>query len=142
MYLTKSTSITIVLIFAVVVRVLFAMYQPKPLITADSIGYYQLGVQMVENPRLETIISEFRTPLYPIFLASLSKLLGFNDGSTIADIQQLVGVAGVIIFFSFLIRMGFSRKTTLIFSLLTAGNILVFYWERALVTEDWQRRRL
>ena len=135
MYLTKSTSITIVLIFAVVVRVLFAMYQPKPLITADSIGYYQLGVQMVENPRLETIISEFRTPLYPIFLASLSKLLGFNDGSTIADIQQLVGVAGVIIFFSFLIRMGFSRKTTLIFSLLTAGNILVFYWERALVTE-------
>jgi hypothetical protein len=144
---TKCTIITILLIFAVVIRVLFASYQPKPIIDpADSVGYYSLGVQMIEHPTLKNLISEFRTPLYPVFLASIAKLSGFNGedifssgferaGNTIMGIQQVLGVVGIILFIFFLVQMGFSNRNIFVFSILTALNIFVFYWERSLLTE-------
>lgn len=137
---------TIVFTLAVVVRVLFSLYQPNALITADSVGYFDLGVEMIKNPKVETLISEFRTPLYPVFLASFSKVLGFTGnsitdfnfepiGKTISDVQNILGVVGVILFFLLLVRIGFSNSTLWVLSLLTVFNIFVFYWERSLLTE-------
>lgn len=145
-YSSKYTIMTIVFTLAVAVRVLFSLYQPKAFITADSVGYFDLGVEMIKNPKVETLISEFRTPLYPVFVASLSNVLGFTGnsitdinfepiGNTISDIQNIVGVIGVILLFSFLVRIGFSNSTLWALSLLTVFNIFVFYWERSLLTE-------
>ncbi len=145
-YFSKYTVITIVFTLAVVVRVLFSLYQPNARITADSVGYFDLGAQMIKNPKLETLISEFRTPLYPVFLASLSNVLGFHGeniydslfisvGYTIADVQSIMGVVGVMLLLLLLVQMRFSNKTLLTLLIFTALNILVFYWERSLLTE-------
>jgi len=145
-HLSTYVIIALVLVFAVVIRILFSVNQPNALMGADSVGYYQLGTEMLQNPSPETVINEFRTPFYPLFLASISTLSGFNGpdifsqlfepvGKRISDIQSVLGIIGVILFISLLLRMGFSNTYILILSLLTAGNILVFYWERSLMTE-------
>jgi|GEM_PF-807861 len=147
--LTTKTIIGIVMAVSIAVRILFALYQPHAPTSADSIGYYNLGMEMIKHPTPKTIISEFRTPLYPLFIASLGQLSGFNNviegyifgpdfhytGRVIMGMQQFLGIVGIFLLVSLLVYMKFSNLTIFALSLFTSLNIIIFFWERTILTE-------
>jgi hypothetical protein len=145
----KYAIILIIIIYACIIRLLFALNYQKPILYDDSLGYYQKGLQIVQNPTFENIISDFRTPLYPIFLAFGTKLAFFNDNlfpKTIDDLryvnaytillyQSIYGIFGIIVFSYLLFYLGFSNIMCLFLSIFYASNIVIFFWERSIMTE-------
>lgn len=149
MKIVQNTRIPIfifLLLWAFGLRFLFAALQPEPLISADSYGYYNLGRQMLREPSLSTWVSEFRTPVYPLFVASIARLSGVGEaalgsfgfrsaGQLIAAVQAAIGIFGVLVFYLSLLGLGIKQKVAVGLSGAVAADVLLFARERSLLTE-------
>jgi hypothetical protein len=69
----------ILLILSIAVRVAYAHLKPDIVLFADGQGYYRLGQAMIQNPSVQTIINPYRTPIYPLFLATVAKYSNPSD---------------------------------------------------------------
>lgn len=136
----------ILLVVTVLFRWLYGLFRPQLPIYPDGLGYWSLGQQMLANPTLSNLVSEFRTPVYPLFIALVGKLVGvvnipltsplFNPAAAaIMLFQTVLGIISVLLFLQILLLGGWQRTLAFILAVFLAGNITVFTWERTLLTE-------
>jgi hypothetical protein len=130
---------------ALTVRVLYAIAAPAIYFNVDTSGYYGLGVNLFAHPSLQTLITPYRTPVYPIFLNAIMYIAGVG-GSTFGSPTFLTGVAvvvaiqmliGAIAFTAFCLVLTrlIPNRTRLLFSTFLLFDVFVIGWEHTLMTE-------
>ncbi|MBI4066294.1 hypothetical protein HY411_01115 [Candidatus Gottesmanbacteria bacterium] len=139
--------VTILLIVALGMRMLYARHHPAITVTADSFEYYSLAKKFATAPQLNLLVNPYRQPLYPLFiLASIALTGGTGDIESwksfstatglLAVIQSLVSVGAIIVLYRTLVRHRLLGRGPFIIGLLLSGNMLLIPWERALLTES------
>lgn len=92
--------ILIILIIGLVLRVAFCLLFPMPVIK-DSSGYNRLALNLISNHRLSydgITPTLFRGPVYPLFLAGIYSIFGYNF-MIARIIQAFLGIALCLVFF-------------------------------------------
>jgi hypothetical protein len=145
-YLVTLFPILLILFAAISIRVLFFTTTQSPYITPDGYGYLELGKEMILRPSIKSIITPYRTPLYPIIMASyipgpqeITKdtfTPAFFAGlRRILELQTTLGVISVICIYLILMSLGAGVVLSTIGSLYIALNPQIFLWERTTETE-------
>ena len=142
---SSGKSILILIFFASLVRILFFLHAPRPVVLPDSLGYFDLGKQILEtkNP-----VHYSRPPVYPLFLSILTELTGdwtapiysdqfYRNFTTVVLIQSIMGIGSVIIVYWLFLELKVREKTTFFLSLLYSGNILIIASEKSILTESF-----
>lgn len=144
--LSRHVPILLLLVGAIAIRSLYARLTPSITINADSIGYYSLGKSFLTSPSLETFVNPYRTPLYPIFVATLIPgpetfptspyTQQVNQGfDLLMYVQSMLGVISVLVMYALLLHAGTGKILAFMGGLLTATNPQLFLWERTMMTE-------
>lgn len=131
---------------AILIRIAYASYSPNITLSADSYGYYSLGQNIITAPSINSIITPYRMPLYPVFINYLAKIKGvfrmpidnpnfISALNLIMSVQTILGIIGIVCLFLFLLDLGISYKIAWLFSAFIALDIMNFRWERSLMTE-------
>jgi hypothetical protein len=141
----RSTLIKVFLA-ALLVRVVYATAVPSIYyFNADTMGYYSLGAAMFANPSVHTIITPYRTPLYPLFFNAVMYISGaggtafgspaFAWGTQIiVAIQMMIGALAFTAFYHALSAF-LSRRARFLFGVFLLFDVFVIGWERTLLTE-------
>lgn len=141
----RYTLIKIFLI-ALLVRIIYTVASPSMyLFNADTAGYYDLGVAFFSHPSVQTLITPYRTPVYPLFLNAVMHAIGvggtpfaspaFLWGSQfVAAIQMIIGAVAFTAFYQILTRVMPTRARVL-FAAFLLFDVFVIGWERTLLTE-------
>lgn len=144
-HMPRSTLIKIFLA-ALLVRIIYAIAAPAIYyFNADTIGYYNLGMELFTHPSLQTLITPYRTPVYPVFLNAVMYILGVGGtalGSPafvwgaqfIVAIQMIIGALAFTALYHVLARL-FPGRARQLFAVFLLFDVLVIEWERALLTE-------
>lgn len=142
----KHIHIFAVLFVCLLLRLLFIWQNPEPIITPDTYGYYETSEQIFSQDFFTYIFNERRTPLYPLILGSFMlptghfpSILsaGFIQGSLyIVLFQSFIGLLGILIFYKTLRLLSFKPLFSHLLTLFIGCNILLFAWEKVLLTES------
>ncbi|KKT35113.1 MAG: hypothetical protein UW22_C0059G0011 [Candidatus Gottesmanbacteria bacterium GW2011_GWB1_44_11c] len=140
--------ILIIICVALGARFLYGQIQRTPgvLMYPDSYGYYGLGTQMVASPRLSTVITPYRTPLYPLFVGGTAFLLGKAGadvrspdfqrvGSTIILLQELIAIVTLILLYKGLSYLDLNKRRALFITLFFSVDPMLLAFERTMLTE-------
>ncbi len=128
------------------IRIVTSGVLPHLIIENDSEDYYVVGKSIIEHPSIATIINPLRTPVYPLFVGGVMRImvdkiptLGtvefFQHADLIALLQMLYGITASIAWYFLLARMGLSKRSALICYILCAINVSALIWERKLMSE-------
>ncbi len=133
--------------FSFVIRFYYSEMDTMYPIGADSVGYYELGIGMVRRPSLETIVTKYRTPFYPLFLVAMVHACGNAKTYTLDDLhasadcivraQTVIGVLSVIVFYFLLKQMKIGKTVSVLTTMLLSWDIFVFAWEQFHRTETF-----
>ena len=105
-----------VFFIALIVRLLYSLASPGVFyFNADTQGYYTLGLEMFTHPSLQTVITPYRTPVYPLFLNGVMYLSGsggtqfgspafLRGAQVVALVQMIFGAFAFTVFYSVLKR--------------------------------------
>ncbi len=135
-----------VLVIAILTRIILAGTFPQLVIENDSADYYDVGRSILTYPSLSTIVNPHRTPIYPLFIASIVRIAtgGFPDISSpaftpganmILLAQGVLGIVASLFWYKTLLLTGLSKRFAFYAYVLCAANIAVIAWERRLMTE-------
>lgn len=133
----SSRDIILILIVGVLFRLAYTSVYPCVHVTQDSQGYYNIGRQIFQTPKLTSIINPYRTPAYPVFLRLfMTTFSGCSKSAQMVGLTQTIMNLGGIIalyFLSFTVlkRRGLALGIAII--QVTAVNLIT--WERSLLTE-------
>lgn len=129
---------------ASLVHLFYFYHAPGIIMSEDSYGYYEVGNLMLSK---KIFVNDMRTPVYPVFLSSVVYLLGgfaapvfspkFLSGMhTVIYVQIFLGIFALVLLYFLLLNLNFKRLVAFIFSLFIAFDILLFSWERLIMTES------
>lgn len=138
--------IAIIIAIGLLFRAVYISRYPCIHVTYDSLGYVDIGKNIFIEPTVKNIINPYRTPLYPVFINSvMSATRSFGAQITIPDcsqsiktlagIQTIFNLAGLVIFYLLAMAMLKKRTIALIATILQATAINIVAWERSLHTE-------
>lgn len=139
--------IFIILFFAIGVRYLYAQTTPKIALSYDSLGYYEYGLRLIQHPSLDNFISQFRTPIYPLFIgltmvfsgsphAEVGTLEYYSGMELLMVFQHCIAIFTIITLYFCLKKLQVRHWLILVTTILYSLNILLFFWERTLLTES------
>lgn len=137
----------VLVIFALVVRFLYATIYPQPIINADSYGYYGLAKQLTERPVLSSFVNQYRVPVYSTILGGLMARNGKTRVpldvpafrpviSQLLFIQGGLAVFGIAVLYLLLIQLSIPVVWSFIISLFLSLNIYAYPLERAVMTDS------
>lgn len=143
----KLFPILIIIFIAAVIRILYYYHFPGIQAQPDTWMYYYLGRQMMTGNFLKYFVNNERTPVYPLFLNMISYFSGSLGAPMPSDlfsiamekvilVQTLIGIIGISVFYITLRIIGLSAVKSFLITLFTSCNLLVFGWERILLTES------
>lgn len=135
----------LIILIASLVRFIYWQYAPGLIISDDTYSYYQVGQRMLKE---SLFVDHYRAPFYSLFLVSVVNLLGAPNapllsGSFIEKInyvipfQMGIGILGLIILYHCLMLLKIKRIISLLFVLFIGTDIIIFSWERLLLTESF-----
>lgn len=139
-------TLIIVFLIALLVRIIYAIAAPAVyLFNADTVGYYDIGVAFFSHPSVQTLITPYRTPVYPLFLNAVMHVIGagsapfaspaFLWGSQfVTALQMIIGAVAFTAFYQILTRLVPTRARVL-FAVFLLLDVFVIGWERTLLTE-------
>lgn len=133
-----------VLFLGGVLRYLYAQSVP-PTIAPDTYGYNSVGFRILSGQ--EPVMSDERPPVYPLLLATTAKFFGRSDdrldtkafqqtAALITFFQAFFGLATIILIYSLSASLGLPLGWGVLVSFLVGTNIMIFGWERQLLTES------
>ena len=141
-----------ILTIAILIRLLFFLYNPLPIFTPDSGTYLTHAVFIYHDHKF---VSAERTPIYPLFMGAV---LSIFDGDTknwhrsifdrflIKDlkpyiamtiIQSVIGVATAILIFFLAVKTLKSHLLAMIATIISQLSINVYGWDKAILTESF-----
>lgn len=137
----------IILFIAVLIRSVYFINDPVINVQPDTYGYYFIGQQILYENFQKNIFNSARTPVYPVFLNAVTFLTGFAKAPVFSPgfmkamgfvifIQTLVGLTSLILYYKLLIKLKTNTFPALLLTLFIATDIMVFGWERILMTES------
>lgn len=139
------SSLILVFLAAILVRIVYSLGAPAIFYNVDTEGYYNIGMNLFTQPSLRTLITPYRTPVYPIFLNTVMQMTGaggaeygssefLRGAQVVIIIQMLIGAIAFTSFYKVLSEYltGRLRLFYVIFLLL---DVLVIGWEHTLMTE-------
>lgn len=140
----------IVFAVAMLLRVLYIQHTTPYYFVLDSEGYYSLSQKLWTGNILANFISEHRTPAYPFILATIHGTTGIHtaqiesahfdqDMHIIVLIQSLVGLLGLLILYRTLRLLKIHERPAILYVLFIGANVLLFTYERGILTEVWAR---
>lgn len=135
----------LILFLCSLVRFLYWYHAPGVIISEDTYSYYQVGQNML---REHLFVDHYRAPVYSLFIAELVYISGapnakimsgpfFEKIGYVIPVQMAVGIFGLLILFHTLKILKFSSLLSLLFTLFIGTNIIIFSWERLLLTESF-----
>lgn len=142
--MSRSTLIKVFLA-ALVVRIMYAIAAPAIFFNVDTEGYYNIGMALFREPSLQTLITPYRTPVYPLFLNTIMYILGVGGapyGSAaflwgaeiVVAIQLVIGAIAFTALYQVLSRL-LPGRTGQLFGLFLLFDVFVVGWEHTLMTE-------
>ncbi len=145
--LNRYIAILCLVFIAVSIRVLYVNYNPRVVFRPDTYGYYEISQQIFSDKFRTFIINERRMPLYPIFMQTVMLFTGhfqedissdrFLKGALLIILtQHVIGILSLIIIRKTLQLLNIKKTWVEIFTILMALNVLLFQWERELLTES------
>lgn len=143
----KYTRHLLIIILASLVIRLPLFFAHSAVTTADTDGYYKLERKLTDGKILNMIFNDGRTPLYLIFLHFGMSLAGnynpvyqseefYKGAYLVTSLQTILGILSILLMYITLIKIKVSPQKALLYSLFLSGNILVFSWEKILLTES------
>lgn len=135
-----------VLLIAIFARIIIAGTFPNLAIENDSADYYDIGRSILTFPNLSTIVNPNRTPIYPLFIASIVRITTrglpeifspeFMKGAQMILLAQgALGIIASLFWYNTLLLTGLSKRLALYCYIFSTANIAVIAWERRLMTE-------
>lgn len=101
---------TLILALAVRIGVWFSFFdRPDTFVQPDTVTYLEPGMHMLVNGSFPSFL---RTPIYPLFLALVSKIMS-SDPSILALVQIVISIASMGVIYRLCLRL-FTFKTALI----------------------------
>src|SRR3989338_10370996 len=115
--------------------------------TPDSDGYYKLERKLTGGKILNLVFNDERTPLYLVFLHFGMSLTGNNNPDYqsrefyrgayfITSLQTIFGILSILLIYITLMKLKVNPQKALFFSLFSSLNIMIFSWEKILLTES------
>lgn len=123
--------LSILLGVSVLVRIDYHPWQ-KVVIMPDTGSYLYCADNILMKGQF---LDPHRTPTYPIFLVLNYILFGYREFVPVAIIQTLLGIAGVFLVYSIVLRLTRSQIIAFIAGLLLSFNYHIFQYETFIVTE-------
>lgn len=134
----------ILLVLSAGVRISYYRHAPGIIWSEDTYGYFEYGSKMVEKM---SYVSDWRTPVYPLLLhlplilqgrseTVISSPASMDSLLTVMSWQTAVGSISIPILYYALILAGLSPLSGFLYSLFITFNIIVFSWDRMLLTES------
>ena len=138
--------LALIVITASVIRYIYSVYHPTITVASDTFGYYEIGNRILMENISNLFFNDERTPIYPLFLASIMKLQGFPTAVVLSDefytgarlivfIQHIIGILSLILMFFILRLLKVKSKYAFLLTIIISINPMVFFWEKVLVTE-------
>jgi len=136
----------IIVCLSLAVRILYFQVKPTLSVYPDSYGYYDLGTQMVASPSLSTIITPYKTPLYPFLVGATAFLVGKLGtpigapgfaivGSSILVVQTFIGIATLLLIYLGLSQIDKNKWRALFITLFFTIDPMLLAFERTMLTE-------
>lgn len=145
---TKYLYLIPIILIAIIIRFFYYHHAPGVIVQADTYGYYEIGQRILSSwdNFFTFIINEERTPMYPLFLNITAFFSGGFASSIFSPsflkamtwvmfIQSILGVLSLIILYKTLLEIKIKPIFASLFTLFISLNIIVFGWERILMTE-------
>ena len=133
-----------ILILAILIRYLYYIHAPGVIVSEDTYSYYLTGQEILKT---KIPVGDYRTPVYPLFLHLVTFLSGSPNAPILSQpffnamfytiiIQSVLGLCSLIILYKSLRLLKLNIKLAYAFTLFTGVNIILFSWERLLLTES------
>lgn len=143
--INEKVWILFTLCIAVVIRMLFFFSTPTPITMPDTFGYNSVGYRIFQTSL--PILNDERTPVYPILFTLSMNLAGrtenkldipsfYKGAQILAFFQSAVAVISLLMLYKILHLLRLPDKVRYAIGMLTAVDIMVFSWERFLLTES------
>lgn len=141
--LKNSVPPTLLIAGALIIRILYYFFSNGAVITPDSFSYVTRGHLMLSSL---IFVDEWRTPLYPV-ITNIPFLLSGIDSANINSqdfisvleiftiFQIAVGIFTIVLLYYLLRLAGVKLVPAFLFTLFVAGDIYIFSYERAILTE-------
>ena len=143
----KFTHHLLIIILASLVIRLPLFFAHSAVTTADTDGYYKLERKLTDGKILNMVFNDERTPLYLIYLHFGMSLSGnfnpiyksaefYNGAYLVTSLQTIFGILSILLIYFTLIKIKVNPQKALLCSLFLSGNIMIFSWEKILLTES------
>lgn len=115
--------------------------------TPDTHGYYKLERKLTDGKILNLVFNDERTPLYLIYLHFGMSLAGnynpiyqseefYKGAYLVTSLQTILGILSILLIYITLMKIKVNPQKALLFSLFLSFNIMIFSWEKILLTES------
>lgn len=134
----------LIIITGILVRFVYWRYVPGVVVSEDTYSYYQVGQVMLGE---FFFANQYRAPVYSILLAFMVNTLGEANAAIFSGpfmtsvfyviyLQMVIGILGLVILYRTLKILKLNFLHSLYFVLFIGTNIVIFSWERLLLTES------
>lgn len=128
---------------AIVIRICYIAYSPMYITTGDTVSYYLTAKKFIAE---KTFVDQWRTPAYPLVLASPFLLRGKALPNEIFGVyipelyvirlaQAGLGVCTALLIYFFSLHIGMSPGFAAIVSIFATSDVFLLRLEKALLTE-------
>ncbi|OGG20028.1 hypothetical protein A3D03_06350 [Candidatus Gottesmanbacteria bacterium RIFCSPHIGHO2_02_FULL_40_13] len=143
----KFTGHLLIIILASFIIRLPLFFSNNAFTTPDSDGYYKLERKLSGGKILNLVFNDERTPFYLAFLHLGMILTGnhnpnyqssefYKGAYLITSLQTIFGILGISLIYLTLKKIRVNPQKALLFSLFLSLNIMIFSWEKILLTES------
>jgi len=135
-----------IVFFAAIFRLAFFFQNPQIIINIDTFSYYKIA-QLIAKDGFRYFMNTERTSLYPVVLNLATQVTGHYQAAVESPefylsmgllllFQSTLGLMSLIILYKILVLIKVKTIPAYLYTLFIAGNIMVFGWERLLLTES------
>ncbi len=136
-FITPEIALLIAILFgALIVRLAFSVYEP-PTLAGDSAYYHSIAENLLRGQgysRNGVEPTRFRTPTYPVFLATVYLLFG-HSLKAVVYVQAFLGALTCLLTY-FLANYVFGRRSGLIAALIVASYPALVYYDNRILRES------
>lgn len=132
--LNPHTRPLLIILVAVAIGQTVALIQ-NPLVstTVDSTTYIQMAHDILAAPR--GLVNPFRTPGYPLFLATLFQLVGVDHLGKVVGAQAFLAILAVFECYLLAFRLTHRQWLACLAASAIGINLYIVSWERTIMTE-------
>ena len=134
----------LIILIASLVRFFYWQYAPYVIVSEDTFSYYEVGQTMLKE---FFFVNNSRTPVYSLLLTVVVNGLGLPNTPVLSwlffekvlymiPFQMIMGLLGLLILYHTLRLLKLNPILSLMFILFIGTNIIIFSWERLLLTES------